>query len=81
MITAATPMSEEQGNRVEVLRLQNKCKEKHLKAFKELIFKAYELEKPKNITADTAKTRSILILCEYNVFLWEQVHVEEKLNS
>lgn len=49
--------------------------------FKELIFKAYELSKPKIITADIAKTRSTLTLCEYNVFLWEQVHAEEKLNS
>lgn len=49
--------------------------------FKELIFKAYELAKPKNIRADPAKTRSSLTLCEYNVSLWEQVHIEEKLNS
>lgn len=48
---------------------------------KELIFKAYEHAKPKNIRADTAKTRSTLTLCEYNGFLGEQVHVEEKLNS
>lgn len=49
--------------------------------FKELIFKACELAKPKSIRVDTAKTRSALTLCEYNVFLWEQVHVEEKLKS
>lgn len=64
-----------------IIKVLEQVQRKTAMTIKELIFKAYEHAKPKNIRADTAKTRSTLTLCEYNGFLGEQVHVEEKLNS